>query len=844
MNIVLASRLLAAGLFAAMLACEGGALAQETKDAKQAPPPANEGSEPKPAQAGPPARARFPEGLDVEFTRLTQPGPDEYVMEGAVTLRSGHSRIQADRVHLRGKRYVEAEGNVLIVWETNRISGRRMTYDLEAERGMIEDAIGQVDPEFYFTAKQVEKVGDDWVYLETATVTTCTQPLPYWSFAVSSAKIHLDHYAHMVNLRLKIKKAPVFYLPYMIWPVKSDRAAGLLFPTFGSNAQRGTIIGDALYIPIGRSVDLTLGAEYYTSAGLGWGGELLFLPNSAGHGSLSGFFISDKVSDSNRYRVTYKQTQQFRNGFRVVADINQISDFNFFNDYEQELKLASSPTILARVEATRNGAWTSLNVRELRREQLFFGGSTLVQWTLPEIEFRGRSRKLGKSPFYLSFESSAALIRQDGQQPRFVYDPDDPAAGGITVDFPLNSNYERLFGFPTISLPISPVPWLEITPSVAYRAAYYTQRQVAVTRYVPFNGNAIPVAIQEIVEDPLYRGAFGAGVEIVGPKLYRIYRTGAEATPRYRHSIEPFISYGYQQAASATNEILLYDELDQYPSASNQAAYGIRTRLIAQRPRSKLLETDGGQEKVLMPGSATGRAAGRTEPTPDTAPAPDEAGRPPKLEPVEIASLEIRQRRAFDRDLETEDLNGDGILQPAEDFNGDGVLQHSRTSPLELGGRYSPSTTTGLDLRMTYDTLFGELTQVSLSGHYQGGYARGGFSLVRSSSVQTDAIQAQLRLVAGTTLIGGRLRLDVEGSYDAQLRQITNQRWRTEIYTQCCGFLAEYLVRDFPSSSPQNVSAAAFIPALFTPTNRREFRFTIDLRGIGKLLSLQQGSSQ
>ena len=36
----------------------------------------------------------------------------------------------------------------------------------------------------------------------------------------------------------------------------------------------------------------------------------------------------------------------------------------------------------------------------------------LVQQTLPEIELRGRSRRLGKTPFYLSFESSIASIQQ------------------------------------------------------------------------------------------------------------------------------------------------------------------------------------------------------------------------------------------------------------------------------------------------------------------------------------------------------------------------------------------------------------------------------------------------
>ena len=48
--------------------------------------------------------------------------------------------------------------------------------------GAVRGAIGQVDPEFYFDARQVDTIGDDRVVLHHATVTTCTQPVPYWSF--------------------------------------------------------------------------------------------------------------------------------------------------------------------------------------------------------------------------------------------------------------------------------------------------------------------------------------------------------------------------------------------------------------------------------------------------------------------------------------------------------------------------------------------------------------------------------------------------------------------------------------------------------------------------------------
>lgn len=783
--------------------------------------------------------AKFPSGIDVEFERLDQVAPDEYVMEGSVTIRSERSRIQADRVRFRANRYIEAEGNVLLVWGTNRIAGPRMTYDLEEERGEIEDAIGQVDPEFFFTARRVRKIGDDLILLTKASVTTCTQPTPYWSLAVSSARIRIDHYAHMFNLRLKAKKVPIFYLPYLLWPVKRDRAAGLLFPTFGSTQDRGRVVGLPVFIPLGRSADLTLVGEYYTTAGLGFGAELNFVPNAGGSGTFNGFFIRDKVSNSTRYRFTYRQTQQFRNGFRMVADVNQVSDFDFFTDYERELKLVSSPTILARVEFSRNGPWTSMNVRELRRKQLFADGTDLVQQTLPELEFRGRSRRLGKSPFYLSYEMSFASIQQRGVQLRTVTDTTGGSAVQTTVRYPFSPDYYRADLFPTLSASLSPVPWIDITPTVSYRYTFYTQQQASVQRAVRINGKIQYVTVNDVVDSALGRGTASAGLEIVGPKIFRIYRRPGDAySTRYKHVFETRIAYLYREAYDRAGDILRYDEVDQSPTASNQVTYGFRTRLFALRPRQKPQPARAADEGVILP-EGTGEDKEQPARAPTSAAAtPAEASaaagppgrsapaRPPSLEPVEIASLEVRQSLGLERDLSSEDVNQNGRLDPFEDLNGDGVLQRSRRSPIEAIGRFSPSYNTSLDLRASYDELYRRLSELSLSGNLRFEVARAGFSFVRTAAGPDDPYRTQLRLSAGVTLLGGKLKLDVDGSYDAAERTVPDQRWRMELYTQCCGFLAEYMSRSF------------------VETTRREFRFTVDLRGIGKLLDLHEGGSR
>jgi LPS-assembly protein len=777
------SRILSAVIFLLMLASPSFGFAQ----------PREEDSGPGPTST---ARSRLPGGIELEAESIQQTESGDLVLEGSPTLRWKESRFQADRIVLREERYVEAEGNVLAVWSGNRIAGTRMTYDLERDQGVIEDAIGQVEPEFFFVADQVEKRGEDRLFLDSATITTCTQPVPYWSFSVSSAKIRIDHYARMWNLRLRASRLPIFYLPYMVWPVKKDRSAGLLFPEFGSTRDRGEVISQAVFVPLGPSADVTLVGEFYTIAGFGGGGDVRFIPNREGYGNLSTFYIQDEVERKGRWRASYKQTQRFQNGFRMTADINQVSDFDYFSDFERDIRLVSSPTIMGRLEFARNGKWTSVNVRDFRREQLV-GNGTLVQQTLPEIEWRGRSTRLGKSPFYLSYESSLASIQQRGP----------------TID----ADYIRGDLFPTVSAPVSPLPWLDVNPQVGYRMTYYTQRRD------PSTG--------EIVDGGLARGTAGGGLEIVGPKLYRIFkRKGPDGEKQYKHNVEARVTYGFREPFDRTSEVISYDEVDLIP-ARNLLTFGIRSRLFAKRPRAAPTPPPGSGEAILMP---DGEASPLLQPEAALAPVGSSFTMPASetgpAESVEIATLEVTQQRAIDDYLSCADLDGDGFAE-----------ELSRYSNVQITGRLNPSRALSFDLRGGYHALYRHLQDLSLSGNVRKRRARVGFSLVRregrgcgvsgTEGFPRDGDDStQLRLNTGLTLLGGKLRLDFDGSYNADpgpgTKSFPDRRLRIEYYTQCCGFLAEYLARDY------------------TVTSRQEVRFTVDLRGIGKFLDLHHGEDR
>jgi lipopolysaccharide assembly outer membrane protein LptD (OstA) len=767
------------------------------------------------------------------------------IAEGAVTIEAGFGRIQADRITVRDARVVEAEGNVLLVWGNNRISGTRMSYDMgikddpdpekQIARGVIENAVGQVEPEFYFDALRVDTIGDDRVVLHDATVTTCTQPVPYWSFKVSKAKIRIEGYAHMFNLRPKIKKVPFFYLPYLMWPVKRERAPGLLFPEFGATSERGNYISIPVFFPMGRSADLTLLPEYYTVAGWAAGAKLRFMPNRDGYAEAQGHFIDDQVTGTNRYRVQLKQTQGFLNGFRMVSDVDIVSDFDYFTDYVRNITFASSPTILGRLTFTRNGPWTSILVQEQYREQLFPDGSTLVQTTLPEIEWRGRSRRIARTPLYFTYTSSVASIRQTSSR--------------------LQADYYRGDLGPTLSAPFSPRPWIDITPSMSVRSTYWSKRQEAPV------SSLNPVTV---VGEGLWRNLLTAGVDIQGPKLVRIFESKPKAgkdgedpgSPgrKWKNTIESRVAYNYQQGFERDDEIIAFDEIDRFGVNANAVTYGLATRLIAQRPRAEEEREGATGEKILVPEGESGKLREAPSVTPDTGdaplappPEPDTKGtsseaeaKPTPLEPIEIASLSIAQSYSFNSEPSVADLDGNPDTPP----------ESTHFSSVALTGRYNPSRLLSFNLTGRYDVLFQTVSEVSLSGNFREPMAQGLFSVVyrpglgfnRTCAVFVPPDSAncveyayasrpnatQLRFQGNLGPFASRIRLGIDFTYNvtptAEEKHVPYRRLRLEYYTQCCGFLAEYLASQY-SAFP-----------------RREIRLAVDLRGIGKLFDFNQAN--
>ncbi|MGH9868183.1 MAG: LPS-assembly protein LptD [Candidatus Polarisedimenticolia bacterium] len=776
----------------------------------------------------------------VSASRFEQVGEDELKLTGDVDLRYGELRLLADTLHLNQQTHMaRAEGNVVMMFGKSQISGDRLEVNLETKLATIWNAHGYMDPDVIFDAEKLERISEDRVVITDGTVTTCTQPTPYWSFHVGRATLHLNHYAYMKNVAMNVGKMPMIWLPYLVWPMKQERASGLLLPNLGYSNLRGSFIGNALYLVLGRSQDATLFFDLYGKSGTGYGFEYRYIPSDHGEGIFTGYWLNDTFEETqpqpsgrpipeDRYRFKLVHTQDFTNGFRLLADLNAVSDLDYYLDFERDIRQTTSPTVYSRVDLLRNWKAYSLNVRTDRQLQFLTETTDLVLQRLPEIELRGRGIRFGQTPFYLSFISSAGLYNK---QQEF----EDAFFGRFTREV----TYQRYDLLPILSASFSPTPWLDISPSISARETFYTASQLD-----PNN-----LALGSVDADISRRFA-SFNLTVTGPRLFRLYGAPPNAPDggtSYKHTFEPRLQVDYIPRVKGDQNVIVFDEVDTLPGDVKRAGYALTSRLFARGPKSSKPSTPAFEAVPY----ATTDLSGPTQyqvPVTDVKDLPDELkealkdqSRAPGVGSVEIATFDIGQ--VFSLDPE----------KPASTaivFDPDGTVDvlDTQAGPVVARVRYNPTSTASFDLRAEYNVLFDDIQSLSLSTDMRSlkhGYMRFSWFLGRDLTgrfVDEDGVQQpascaidpnsspcelqffdanQIRVLAGGALWNRKVTLDVEGSYDISATALQDQRYRLGYNTQCCGMLFELARRDYDT------------------IDETQYRFMLNLRGVGTFLDLQ-----
>lgn len=477
--------------------------------------------------------------------------------------------LQCDEVLYNGQSMdLVARGSVVVDQGPSRFTADEVHYNLRTKTGLFTNATGYLSPMYTFSGRSIEKLDETRYRVDKAIFTTCEDETrhPPWSFHLKKALIEVEGYGKFTSSTTKIQGVPVFFLPYMVWPIKKERSPGLLMPGFGYSDRLGTYIGLPVYVPIGRSWDTTFFLEYFSEGFYGIGNELRWAPVKNGAGQLDLYAIYDKKNAQWQWRINGRHDQADVFGFRLQAQLENLSDPDFFQDFDRTFEANTRRDVYSYLFLTQSWGPYSLNLSADHRRTFFNSGATSETYDtilarLPEAELRVRSTRLFNSDVYWNLISSVNLFYVDKRTP-----------GDIAGETGVEGNYWRGDIFPTLNYTIPGPTWLTVTPRVGARYTYYTSR---------YSEDQT-----ELIDAPIDRAFVAAGVDIGGPSFSRVFNTPKWGFSKFKHIIEPRIEYAYLEGIGEDNsEIPIADEVDSTP-LNNRVRLSLANRFFGRSEES------------------------------------------------------------------------------------------------------------------------------------------------------------------------------------------------------------------------------------------------------------------
>jgi len=516
--------------------------------------------------------------------RIETAGEDQAELTGDIEIKYRDLTFRADHAVLhRDTMTVEAEGDVVLDQSSRRIAAQRADFDLDTETGTFFQATAYAEPDQYFTGAVLRKTGENSFEIEKGIVTSCTgDPTPDWSFRVRHARVDIGGYAHMRGTTMRVKKLPVLYLPYMIWPARTERTSGLLVPNIGYTANKGAYLGLAYYQVMGPSADLTLQLDGYANTYAGAGTEVRYAPREGTKGDLSYYMLANRDTQQREWRAVWDHTaSKLPGGFRGVISVNEYSDYNFFRQF-QRLEDENTRSFLYS-NAFLSGDWgaQSLSMQIDQRETFLGSGGTSTQSKLPEVNFQLRKLKLGGVPLYLSMNSTASYLQSK-------------------TDKLFDVSYGRLDLAPELTLPVRVAPWLNLTLNGGGRATWWGDSR-STQRVDPLTGVRETICDSGVVgNDQLYCGETltriypDAGFGVVGPSFSKIFDSPGGRFSKFKHIIEPRFTYSYVGNFDDQAKVPRFDQIDAF-GAAQLGTVSLINRVLA-KPTD---ETQGGAFEML-----------------------------------------------------------------------------------------------------------------------------------------------------------------------------------------------------------------------------------------------------
>jgi LPS-assembly protein len=441
------------------------------------------------------------------------------------------------------------------------------------------------------------------------TYTTCPPNVKHCAWHISASTLRLNKKTQIGkawNAVLYTKGVPIFYFPYMRFPLNHDRESGLMPPNLGHTDSSGEIFRLPFYWNIAPNYDALITPYYYTKRNYGIDTLLRYLTIGSAGSARFNFLPNDKAFEKFKRTAAEKYgAHTFANRVEGIHELNKTSDDRFglhWNDNRQFSDHLSSEVrynLVSDDNYIKDLGKSGLNIdntdsqllqkARLNYSAAFWNAGVLLQQyqSLHPVNMAAVPNQYARLPqfnfFILSPRRYHGLVFSAASTATHFYKTKDPDTGEgkpvigdrVTLSPEVDLPLERGFGY--------------FTPAIKAQITQYALSQLSNNNKSP--GLAIPIFHIDsgLYFDRLFTFFGDQYKETLEPRLYYLYIPyhNQNQLPEFDTSVQTFSYASLFQDNSFSGADRLGD--------NNRLSYAVTTRFLNQDTGNQLGSASIGQ---------------------------------------------------------------------------------------------------------------------------------------------------------------------------------------------------------------------------------------------------------
>ncbi|MFL0810534.1 MAG: LPS-assembly protein LptD [Agarilytica sp.] len=450
-------------------------------------------------------------------------------------------------------------------------------------------------------ARSVKQLSPAKLELNGGYITTCEPGDETWM--LKGEKITIDRETQQgsgKNVVLKVGKVPVFYLPYVTFPVGNERQSGFLYPSINNTDDGGADIAMPFYWNLAPNYDATITPRLITGRGLMGEVETRYL-NSWTRTEMGFTYLSDDGGSQDedldalveageiteeearphkgdsRWLVQMNQKGGGTHGWYTKADYTKVSDEDYFRDLgTSSLSVANKSFLQQYAQVGYQFENWHLSTLAQTQQVLLLDIPTPYR-KLPQVDVNGR---YNFGNWVINLKNRYTYFKQEVEQPDVLT--------GERFNLDYNFRWEQR------------KPWGFFVPEFGYKGLRY---QLDANDSISEEANALQFGLgapQASIDMGLvFEHAGGSYTQTIEPRAYWLYRSKEDHSDLFNIGGNDGLDVNFDTSERTFSYGQLYrdsrfiggDRLDD----ANQVTLGLTSRWYDNRSDKELFEASVGQ---------------------------------------------------------------------------------------------------------------------------------------------------------------------------------------------------------------------------------------------------------